>query len=161
MRVRRKVWRHVPAGAHPLHAGYILRAEGRWNRRGVYGCLYTAFSRKGARAEYEKYLGRGATGGFRLGPRELVSIEVDLEPVADLTNEPTSPGRPDEPYLTGDEPSDLEACRALADSLRNEGFVGIVAPSAALPGARNLIIYIDGLARNIQLEDGGDRLPLE
>ena len=161
MRIRRKVWRHVPAGAHPLHAGYILRAGGRWNRWGVYGCLYTAFTQKGARTEYKKYVQREAASGFGVEPRELVSIQAALEPVADLTNKKTSTISPDEPFLTGDEPADLEACRALADSLRSDGFVGIIAPSAALPRGKNLMIYIDGLAEHVRLDVGGDRIPLE
>ncbi len=160
MRIQRKVWRHVPAGAHPLHAGYILRAGGRWNRRGVYGCIYTAFSQQGVRAEYMKYLKREASSDLGVGPRELVSIRVDIEPVADLTNTETSPIPPDEPFLIGDESADLEACRALADSLRSNDFVGIIAPSAALLGEKNLIIYIDGLAGNVRLDEGGDRVPL-
>ncbi|MFA9406856.1 MAG: RES family NAD+ phosphorylase [Anaerolineales bacterium] len=160
MRLRRKVWRHVPAGAHPLHAGYILRANGRWNRRGVYGCLYTAFTRRGARTEYMKYLRGEASSVFGVKPRELVSIQVNLEPVADLTNSETSPIAHDEPFLLGDEPTDLEACRALADSLRREGFVGIIALSAAMSSEKNLMIYIDGLAENVRLEVGADRIPL-
>ena len=59
-----------------------------------------------------KYLKREASSGFDVGPRELVSIQVDLEPVADITNEETSPIPPDEPFLIGDELADLEACRA-------------------------------------------------
>lgn len=161
MRIRRKVWRHVPAGAHPLDAGYILRAGGRWNRKGVYGCLYTAFTQRGVRAEYEKALRSRGLKGFELTPREIVSIRADLEPVADLTDKKASPVSPNEQFLTGDDAADLEACRALADSLRSDGFVGIVAPSAALDGEKNLVIYIDGLAKNIRLDDGGDRIPLE
>ena len=160
MRIRRKVWRHVPAGAHPLHAGYILKAGGRWNRQGVYGCLYTSFTQRGVRAEYQKYLRRSALGGFSAGPRELVSLQVDLNPVADLMNKDTSPIPPDEPFLVGDELSDLEACRALADSLRSDDFVGIIAPSAAMSGEKNLIIYIDGLAGSVGLDEGGDRVQL-
>ncbi len=107
-----------------------------------------------------KYLKREAANGLGVGPRELVSIQVDIEPVADLTNKETSPIAPDEPFLTGDESTDLEACRALADSLRKDDFVGIIVPSAALPGEKNLIIYIDGLAGNVWLDEGGDRVTL-
>jgi len=160
VRLRRKVWRHIPFAAHPLHAGYILRAGGRWNRHGVYGCLYTAFTPRGAKAEYDRYLQYEAASGLGIKARDLVSIQVDLEPVADLTNRDSSPISPDEPFLTGDDPVDLEACRALADSLRKDGFVAIVAPSAALAGEKNLVIYIDGLAGNIKLDAGGDRYPL-
>ena len=107
-----------------------------------------------------KYLKREASSDLGVGPRELVSIRVDIEPVADLTITETSPIPPDEPFLIGDESADLEACRALADSLRSNDFVGIIAPSAALLGEKNLIIYIDGLAGNVRLDEGGDRVPL-
>ncbi|MCK4782794.1 MAG: RES family NAD+ phosphorylase [Desulfobacteraceae bacterium] len=147
MRYKGKVWRHVPAGAHPLHAGYILRAGGRWNRQGVYGCLYTSLTKRGALAEFAKFFHNLS--------------DVDLDPVADLTNKATSPIPPDEPFLTGNDPSDFEACRALADSLRAAGYVALITPSAARPGEKNLDIYLDGLAGNKHIDEGGERIPLE
>ena len=93
--------------------------------------------------------------------RDLVSIQVDLHPVADLINRKTSPIPTDVTFLTSNDPGDYEACRALADRLRFEGYVAILSPSAAMPGGVNLNIYIDGIAGNIILQDGEDRIPID
>ena len=106
MRYRGKVWRYVSAGAHPLNAGYILRAAGRWNRSGIYGCLYTSLTPDGARAEYHKCLRRAGVVGAT-NPREPVSIEVDIDPIFDLTDSGSSPVPPKSPFLTGDDPKEL------------------------------------------------------
>jgi hypothetical protein len=156
-----KVWRHVPSGAHPLHAGFILSAGGRWNRQDVYGCLYASLTQEGVLKELEKMLERSGVGGFPMRTRDLVSIQVDLHPVADLINRKTSPIPPDATFLTSNDPGDYEACRALADRLRFEGYVAILSPSAAMPGGVNLNIYIDGIAGNIILQDGEDRIPID
>jgi len=154
------VWRHIPAGAHPLHAGFILKAQGRWNRAGEYGCLYTSLTQDGARAEFERYVSR-AGARAHLAPRELVSIDVDVAPVADLTDPASSPVSVRSRFLTGDDSEHLEACRAIADYLRVQGNVALIVPSAAASGEKNLVIYIDGLARDLGLSVGGDREPLD
>ncbi len=155
------VWRHVPRGAHPLHVGFILKASGRWNRQGRYGCLYTALTREGAIAEYRKYLARaGLLASPR--PRDLVSIEVRrVEPVLNLTedHEQTRLSVTEE-ILTGDQPEDLQTCLALADWSRSEGYQGLLVPSSAAAGEVNLIIYIDGPAANLDFTDGPDRTPI-
>lgn len=155
MRFKGKVWRHIPPRSFALHVGRILGADGRWNRAGVYGCLYTALTQKGAIEEWRKTL-RGLDDTPKR--RDVVSIVVDASPVIDLTHPESSPIPPDSPFLTGNTDEDLERCRELADSLRSFGYVGILAPSAALPGAKNLILYIDGPASAVSLEDGGDRI---
>ncbi|MGI8546792.1 MAG: RES domain-containing protein [Gemmatimonadaceae bacterium] len=45
----------MPTRAAPLHFGFVLAADGRWNRPGLYGALYLAETQAAARAEYEKY----------------------------------------------------------------------------------------------------------
>lgn len=156
------VWRHVPRGANALHLGWILRAAGRWNRRGVYGCLYTALSAEGALAEYRKYLALARVPAM-FSARDLVSIRVNrVGPVLDLLDEDVrSELRVDVRTLIGDDPDDLETCRAIADWARSEGNSAILVPSAALPGAGNLVIYVDAPARNIDLEDGPVRRPID
>jgi RES domain-containing protein len=161
LKFKGRVWRHIPAGGQPLHVGYILHAAGRWNRCNLYGCLYTSLSPEGAVAEYRKYLERAGVALELVRPRELVSLDVEVWPVFDLTDEASSPIPPSSHLLVGDSEEDLEECRALADYIRAQEYAGILAPSSALPGAKNLIIYIDGLAGNIVVAEGPDRLPIE
>jgi len=152
-----RVWRHVPADAFALHVGFILRARGRWNRPGRYGCLYTSTTREGAIAEYQKTMLRA---GLTRSPmeRDLVSLDVTVEPVLDLTS--TSVRRRLKvklDTLRGDDSEDLEACLELADYARAEGYTAILTPSAASKDDTNLAIYVDGRADRMQLDQGPDR----
>jgi len=156
------VWRHIPARGYPLHAGFLLQAAGRWNRYNEYGCLYTALTRDGTVAEYAKvrdgYVGLAASDDDM---RDLVSIHVMVEPVLDLTDSAVRERYgADLATLVGDEEADLETCRSIADLARAEGYRAIMSPSAALPGAVNLNIYLEGRAADLRLRDGPDREPL-
>jgi RES domain-containing protein len=157
-----RVWRYVPARAHALHVHYILQAAGRWNRSGIYGCLYTSLDPDGAKAEYKKYL---TWLGVPLPvdkPRDLVSLEVIVARVLDLTdlgNVKTFGIDPN--LLIGDSPKDLEVCRRIADIARARGHGGILSPCAANGGTTtNLSIYVDGRPDQVSLLEGPDRLPL-
>jgi hypothetical protein len=62
-------------GKEPLHLGALLAfSQGRWNRQGEYAAIYTACTPDGARAEWIKLC---ATAGSAVGPRDLVSIDVE------------------------------------------------------------------------------------
>lgn len=145
----------MPRGAHPLHVGYILLAAGRWNRHGDYGCLYPSLSRDGALAEYAKELKRLGIEASADHPKDLASLNVKVARVLDLTDDSERKRFGSSlATLTGDSEDDLESCRIVAD------LAGILSPSAALGGARNLNLYIDGRANHLRLMEGPDRSPL-
>ncbi|GJG89732.1 hypothetical protein tb265_49130 [Gemmatimonadetes bacterium T265] len=163
-RFRGLVWRHVPVGAEPLHLGWILKAaRGRWNtRRPRMPCLYTALTPEGAIAELEKH---AALFG---GPtrRDLVSVQVAVDGVLDLTYGRTrARWGIDLATLTSDTPADLAACRALARRAVLGGDVGgaygaVLAPSAALDGGVNLIVYVEHTGHLREVTNGPDRVPI-
>ncbi len=161
---RERVWRHVPPGTVALHIGKIWKhSEGRWNRRGEYACLYTALTRAGAVGELERLK---HMYGSAIGARDLVSIDVHrLEPALDLTDNPSyealgvSVGvTPDASLLVADGDLAYEHCRRLADHAQQQGYTGLLVPSAAVPGEVNLIIYFDVVApKQLEIDDGPER----
>ncbi|MEO5818834.1 MAG: RES family NAD+ phosphorylase [Gemmatimonadaceae bacterium] len=154
-------WRYIPRGAHPLHVGFILLARGRWNRQSEYGCLYTSLSQEGARAEYEKELHRMGIDASMDQPKDLVSLNVGVARVMDLTDlQQRERFGISLDTLRGDAEDDLESCRLIADLARLEGYDAILSPSAALAGAENLNLYIDGRADHLRLSEGLHRAPL-
>ena len=143
-RFRGLVWRHVPVGAEPLHLGWILKAaRGRWNtRRPRLPCMYTALTPQGAIAELDKHAAEFAGARRR---RDLVSVRVRVDGVLDLTSRWTRARLGVSlSTLTGDEPSDVAACRALAVREVLHGRYGaVLAPSAAPDGDVNLMLYVE------------------
>lgn len=142
MIIKGKVWRYLPAGKEPFHAFHISNAEGRWNRPGQYGALYTAFTVRGALAEYIKaYLRSPST--YRLADHELVRIEIEVERVADLTQEDVKKAFLISTWtMTGESPP-YEQCRRTADYAREHNYTGLKVPSAAVESEENFILYID------------------
>ena len=90
--------------------------------------------------------------------RELVQIEVTVEPVLDLTD---SAVRDDlgvtSEALVGDDDSDLEACLRIADWARANGYRAIMTLSAARNSERVLVIYLEGPARLLRMKEGQGR----
>jgi len=165
-----RVWRYVPRRAHPLHVGFILRAAGRWNRPGEYGCLYTTMSVDGARAEYLRSLAHVGITPEQDAERDLASIRVRVSPMLDLTSRAArnkvarTLGLEDGlrvRRLRGDDAADLLLCLAIADWARAEGYPAIMSPSAADRSAKNLNVYIDIAGPSkLRLDAGSERKPL-
>lgn len=86
---------------------------------------------------------------------------MDIAHVLDLTADNNGIVDPKVAFLTGDTPDDIDRCHQLADYIRQAGFNGLVSPSAALDGEKNLTIYFDGIASEVYIQPGDDRIPLE
>jgi RES domain-containing protein len=121
--------------------------------------LYTSLTRAGAIAEYHKELAR-VTGisAEEDHPRDLVSMHIMAKRVLDLTKPTIRKGMGVSlDTITGDRMADIEACRTIADLARWQGFSGILSPSAAAAGMKNLNLYIDGRADDVSLMEGRGR----
>jgi RES domain-containing protein len=151
-------WCHVPADSHPLHLARVLRADGRWNDPGQFGALYLCTEEEGALAEYQKALETGETEGEHYLATVLVK---QCHPVANLVSRTAPFHEVDHQLLTRDDAAAVAYCRQLAGRARREGYGGLLVPSAALPGAINLVVYLDVVPPpQLDLVDGPHRRTL-
>lgn len=154
------VWRHIPVGREPLHLGWILKgARGRWNtRRPRLPCLYTSLTPQGAIAEFEKHVREYAAPRRR----DLVSLYVKVGPVLNLTSALVRRRVGISlAAIVGDDARDRTACRAIAIQHVLKGpYRAILAPSASLAGAVNLMIYVASTRGIQEIADGPDRITI-
>lgn len=149
------VWRHLPKGGDPFHFYWPSTADGRWNRPGKYGALYTSLTERGSLAEYVK-LRREM--GPAVEQQQLIKIEIEVEDVLDLTD-----GRTRRRFdvsvadLTGDSTRSYRMCRSIADEARYKYISAIRAPSAAVEGEENLNIYQWGEWRTVGVPQEKER----
>jgi hypothetical protein len=54
--------------------------------------------------------------------------------------------------ILGDRPEDLELCRSLADRVRDAGYVGLRAPSAADPEGVAFVLFPENRPAGIELQ---------
>lgn len=167
-----KVWRHVPTGANPLDTYYTSQAhvQGRWNRKGIFGCIYTGLDKDVVRAEYLKSskLKKEKTdlsNTNQTAKRDLVSLLVDIKKVLDLKDRSVRDKlgvTVDD--LTGDTEGSKERCRRISEFARdryhNPPYAAIRAPSAAKARKYNLIIFPDRIHPTDQLQKGGERITI-
>ncbi len=137
----------------------MLKARGRWNRAGEYGCLYLAMSQSGALAERSRYADEAALSGLPFGPHELVSIDLTIVKGAlDLTDSGVQRKFVvTTAQLRADGPGAYDLCCSIADIARAQGDFVLFVPSAPLAGATNIIVYQEVPPANCQLSVGPDR----
>ena len=94
-------------------------------------------------------------------PLDIVSIWTTVNPVLDLcSSRVIKKIDVDRNQIMGDTDADLKYCHTIADWARSQGYWAILSPSAALPGARNLNIYLSDSTKYLSLKVGPDREPL-
>jgi RES domain-containing protein len=112
--------------------------DNRWQRGDVMDALYLADSEETAWAEWYRHLAERAIPPLAQMPRELWAWQVDVE-VADLSTDkklaslglgPPTPGRHGWP-----------AYQLIGEQLAAEGWLGLIAPSAARPEGKILCLF--------------------
>lgn len=110
----------------------------RWHRQGESYAQYLSLSAQGAWAELVRYEGIRDAAYASAQRRTLWQVFVRDDGIADLSDF-------DRWATCGLDPRDAvaehEAAQQLGDELRAAGYRGVLAPSAALPGATNLTLF--------------------
>lgn len=143
------VYRHVSSQYDPLDISGSLKTGGRWNPQGEFGVLYAALDEETAMAELERLAERQGLTLEDLAPRDLVSIEVSVSKVLDLTDKTILQQigiRENE--IVG---NDVSLCLAVSRLARRAGFEATLAPSATKKGAI-LVVFPDRLKPTSRLE---------
>jgi RES domain-containing protein len=124
-------------------------AGGRWNRKGLYGALYTSLDKGTAIEEVRRGTARINRQLPELGPRDHVITRVKLTRVLNLTDPRfyAALGITQHDMLR-----DGELCLRIADAARGMGCEGLLVPSAACPGS-NLVVYQDRLLEGWKIEE--------
>jgi RES domain len=131
--------RHVPAGANPARRPEPPD-DNRWQRGHVVDALYLADSEACVWAEWYRHLAERALPPQVALPRDLWRYDIASIEVADLTSAARL-ARVDLP-LPQPGRRGWAAFQAVGEQLRNEGWRGLVAPSAARPTSRVLAVFV-------------------
>lgn len=133
--------RHVPHSADPL-ARPDPPGDNRWQRGAVVDALYLADDEETLWAEWYRHLAEHGIPPLQSLPRDVWRFRVASLPVADLGHANNlervglpvpAPGRTSWPPYQG-----------VGEKLAKEGWVGLLAPSAARPPGRVLCLFVDG-----------------
>jgi RES domain-containing protein len=131
----------------PLATSGSSKAGGRFNPPNEFGALYTSVDAKTAAQEVER--GLKAHGidpmQFPEGAWWVYELEVKLDSVLDLTD----PAILEKSAISADSLTgrDVHATRRIAADARERGYAALLVPSAAAPGSKNLVIFLDRTAR--------------
>ena len=130
-------------GLDPLATTGSLKAGGRFNPPNEFGALYNSLDANTAAQEVARGLrARGIDPEqFPAEAWWVYELEVTLESVLDLTD----PAVLQKTAISVDllTSSDVDATRQIAAEARERGYEALLVPSAAAPGLKNLVIFLD------------------
>lgn len=140
---------------------------GRWTPLGAYRAVYASRDEATALNEARQQNLRQGVPSWMALPLVLTAIEVDLEPVLDLTDgrlrralRVSRDRMLGEPWWILQEQGREALTQALGRIARDHGFVALLAPSATGPRGSNVVIYPDRIAAGGRLAIvNADRLP--
>ena len=136
------VYRVVQRGVDPLSTVGSGRNGGRYNSPGDEGILYTSFEKETCIDEVAKGLRARGVDPSDYGPEDwwLYELETSLDAILDLTDENVLKRfQINSADLLQD---DVTVTRRIGKQALEEGYQGILAPSAARPGEKNLVIFL-------------------
>jgi RES domain-containing protein len=132
-------WRNTPPARDALELPATARSGARYHRRGEPPPLYAASDRDASWGELFRHTDPAVVSPFEIRRRMSGLRVVDL-PILDLTDEDAiDPIEATEAQLTS---NDYRHCRRIAALVwsQSERYGGILAPSAAKPGAHTLAV---------------------
>lgn len=145
------VHRVVRDGVDPLSTQGSRNAGGRYNLPGNFGALYTSMTAATAQVEIERGLRlRGINPtAYPASSWWDYELETTLEAVLDLTD-------PDVLAALGLGPdalitTEVGPTREIAAEARSRGYQGLLVPSAAEPGSKNLVVFDEAISGRVRV----------
>lgn len=138
-------YRHISPTFDPLSTRGAELHGGRWNKPGT-PALYLALSIETTRAEFDRLVELRAQAASDLHPRNLVTVQLDLDRIIDLQNDSIlhELGAEDGRY----ENLSTTLCQAAGETVAGAGASGLLAPSVTETGT-----ILVALPQNFTSED--------
>jgi RES domain-containing protein len=136
------VYRQISLGYQALSGEGARSRGGRWNPPQSFPVLYTSPSVDVVLAEIARKARRAGFAPADLMPRRLITYEVGLQRVLDLSDAGNREASGFSLAVVTDD--DIRICQAIGEAAHYLGLEGILAPSAAAPG-HALSIFLNKL----------------
>lgn len=152
-RLEARGYRHVSPGHEQIDDEALAgsrRVGGRFNPAGEFGAIYLSLDLETAVAELVRRADRTGVELDQLLPRVLLTIDVRLQKILDLTDTEVR----DNWGVTKEDlaSDDHRLCRDVGRAARRAGYEAILFPSAARESGRNLAVFLDRLTPRSRLD---------